>query len=369
VSNGAASATFVLPGGTAVGTYTINASYTDSANNFANSADTTHTLTVSAATTTTTASNATIAFSTSNQTVTLTATVTSAGGTVNDGNVQFSITDSLGNVIGTATAGNVTNGSASVSYVIPAGTAPGTYTINAVYHPGTSSNFSGSADNTHVLTVTTSSSTSVSITKVNIAPNFTSTNAPVTVTVQVNNPGGTVNEGFVSVTIAGVSGTANVSNGTATVQLVIPLQAAMTWANVTFSYTDNASSPAFANGSGSTTLYLNIANALLPSIVQFASDGTQFNQIPMGNQTLFAFAYSMIGLLTQINTGSITFPVTYSHVGNMIFSAIGGLPWQVLFLNSSGQLTGLAQIQLASDGTAQWVFYSPNGQIIGTMPL
>ena len=111
-----------LPSGEAVGNYTILVSYSDSADNFTdNGTDTSATLAVNAAATTTTASSTTAAFSATDQDVTLNATVTSSAGTVNEGNVTFTILQGT-NVIGTATSDTVSNGSASVSYVLPAGT-------------------------------------------------------------------------------------------------------------------------------------------------------------------------------------------------------------------------------------------------------
>ena len=62
----------------------------------------------------------------------LTATVTSGAGTVGEGYVTFKVLNGS-MVIGKATMGNVAGGKASVNYNIPAGTAAGNYTIDAVY--------------------------------------------------------------------------------------------------------------------------------------------------------------------------------------------------------------------------------------------
>jgi hypothetical protein len=54
--------------------------------------------------------------------------------------------------VGTATtSGTVSGGAASVNYSLRAGTPAGTYTIQADYNPGT--DFTGSSDSTHTLTV------------------------------------------------------------------------------------------------------------------------------------------------------------------------------------------------------------------------
>ena len=150
VAAGAAGATYVLPGGTAGGTYTIKAVY-NGTSNFAPSTDTSHSLTVSPAATTTTAAAAVATSSASDQNVTLNAAVTSPGGTVNEGAVTFTLLQ--GNtVIGTAITVPVTAGAASGPYVLPGNTAAGTYTIKAVYND-TGTNFVTSTDTTHSLVV------------------------------------------------------------------------------------------------------------------------------------------------------------------------------------------------------------------------
>jgi hypothetical protein len=158
VNNGAASVSYLLPGGTPVGSYAIDATYSGGPD-FSGSSDNTRTLTVSAAPTTISASGATTDFSSSQQNVSLTANVTSSAGPVNEGTVTFTIMQGT-TVIGTATtSGTVNNGAASVSYLLPGGTPVGSYTIDAIYIAG--SDFSGSSDNTHDLTLAAVSSPSL----------------------------------------------------------------------------------------------------------------------------------------------------------------------------------------------------------------
>ena len=90
VANGVASRNYILPAGTGVGTYTIQATY-DGTPSFAASLPANSTLTISGSTTTTAASNASVAFDTAGETVTLTASVTSPGGTVSGGKVTFTV--------------------------------------------------------------------------------------------------------------------------------------------------------------------------------------------------------------------------------------------------------------------------------------
>jgi hypothetical protein len=81
VTNGGASASYSLPGGTPVGSYTINAVYSDAAGNFSGSADSSHTLTVNQATATVTLHSLTQTYTGSP--LAATATTTPSGLTVN----------------------------------------------------------------------------------------------------------------------------------------------------------------------------------------------------------------------------------------------------------------------------------------------
>src|SRR5580658_10458837 len=102
-------------------------------------------------TTTTAASSTTTGYSPNIQSVMLSASVTSGDGTVNAGTVTFTVLQAS-IVHGSATTSTkVTSGVAGVSYSLPAGTAAGAYTIEAVYNAGGS--FATSSDETHTLTV------------------------------------------------------------------------------------------------------------------------------------------------------------------------------------------------------------------------
>ena len=93
--------------------------------------------------TTTVASSVTATYSSSAQNVTLMAHVTSAAGTVNAGAVTFTVLSGAATIGTPTTSSTVANGAASVSYILPAGTAAGTYTIQAAYS-GSGQTFSGS---------------------------------------------------------------------------------------------------------------------------------------------------------------------------------------------------------------------------------
>src|SRR5262249_38679603 len=150
VAGGSASATYVLPGGTNAGTYTIQASYSGTSTgtgDFLASTDASpNTLTVNKAPSTTTASNATANFNASNQNVTPSATVTSPNGAINAGTVTFTVFDGSNVQVGSpVTSGTVTNGNASASFTLPGGSPIGTYTIQADFSGNT--NFLASSDN------------------------------------------------------------------------------------------------------------------------------------------------------------------------------------------------------------------------------
>ena len=138
------------------GTYplTITAS-----NGISPDASQTFTLTVQEPTTTS-ASSVSTSFSSSAQSVTLNATVTSPAGAVNEGTVTFTVEQGATVIGAPTTSGTVSGGAASVSYSLPAGTAPGTYTIQAVYNGTTE--FTGSVDSTHTLTIAGAPTASIS---------------------------------------------------------------------------------------------------------------------------------------------------------------------------------------------------------------
>lgn len=369
VSAGKASANFSLPANSAPGSYTVAVVYTDSSGNFSDDkTDTAGKLTVGAASTTTQASDATADFSSGSQKVTLNATVTSSNGIVNEGNVAFTLVDSNGNDIGTTTTSPVANGSASVSYALPAGTATGSYTIQAAYLDSVG-NFSASSDDSHTLTVGAAAATSLSLRTITITPNVANGTAQLTVTAQVSNSGGTVNEGSLSFSVAGVSAQANVSNGTATAQLPVSVQGVLNGFDVNLAYTDTATSASFANNTATLGVSTNVWNSLLPANLTFDSSHNETMQFTVGNVPLFGASYAAsTGLLSGVSFGTLSVPMTYTNLGNNQLAALGGIPWGLLFRDSSGNFLGIADVETGPDGSLQWVFYSANHQILGETP-
>lgn len=366
-SSGHASVSYALPGGTPAGSYTIDAAYSDSTGAFAPSSDNIHTLTVSAASTSTKATSATAPFDSNAQNVTLSASVTSSAGTVNEGSVTFTLLDSNGNTVGTSTSGTVSNGQASVIFTLPGGTSAGSYTIDASYGDSVG-NFAPSSDFTQTLTVGSASTTTLSLTTMNIVPNMSNSTAQVTLKAHVSNPSGVVNQGEVSITLGGVSGQGKVDNGTASVQLTVPIAKVSNLAKVALSYTDKDSPANFSDATTSATVAMNVWNVLLPTNLTFDASGNEQNQVSTGgNTSLLGFSYTSAGLLTQVLLDSSALPVTYSNVGGNTVTTFVGAPTAITFVGSNGQVLGDAQISY--DGaTLQWLLFDSNNHPIGETP-
>ena len=226
VVGGAASANYTLPAGATGGLYTIQAVYNGTANYLPNT-DASHVLTINAATTATAAAAASATFNSSSQTVALSATVTSAAGTVNEGTETFAILNGT-TVVGTAVTVNVVSGAAGASYTLPAGTAGGPYTIQAVYN-GTA-DFLGFTDATHVLTINAAATTTASA---NASATFNAAAQAVALSATVTSGAGTVNEGTETFTIlngttvVGTAVTVNVVGGAAGASYTLPAGAAV----------------------------------------------------------------------------------------------------------------------------------------------
>jgi sugar lactone lactonase YvrE len=107
--------------------------------------------------TTTAVSSATTGYSPNLQTVTLSASVTSGDGTVNAGTVTFTVLAGSTAVGSPATSSTLSAGMASVGYSLPAGTAAGAYSIQAVFNAGGS--FATSSNAAQTLTVSKAAQT------------------------------------------------------------------------------------------------------------------------------------------------------------------------------------------------------------------
>jgi hypothetical protein len=134
VHNGLASTALVVPGGTPVGSYTIQAVYSDATNNFVADLPSTTTLTILAPTSVSVGSLKSIPAHKKDQSVDVSATVSSPNGPVNHGTVTFALFDSNNVQVGLPVVANVmSNGTASATLVVLGGTPPGDYTVKAIY--------------------------------------------------------------------------------------------------------------------------------------------------------------------------------------------------------------------------------------------
>jgi hypothetical protein len=214
VTNGVGTAIFQLPGGSPVGIYTVQAAYQDlSPGRFQPSVSSVgDTLTVTAAHTTTVAAAQSIPFNLSSQAVVLSASVTSTAGTINSGTITFTLFQGTTQIGTPVTSGAVSGGKASVSYVLPASTPPGSYTIQAYYNPG--NNLVFSVDTVHRLTVTGLLTTTISG---NASTSYADFSQSVSLSAVVTSGGMTINGGtfvFSIFTAANVQVGASVTSGT-----------------------------------------------------------------------------------------------------------------------------------------------------------
>lgn len=174
--------------------------------------------------TATTATAVGTSYSSSGNAVALSAQVISAAGAVGEGTVTFTVSDGFGNQVGAPVTAPVGEGTASVSYPLPAGLAVGSYVAQATYSDAAGGfGFEGS-DGTHALSVSPAPTTTVG------GPasiDYTGQAAQVTESAQVTSAAGTLNEGAVTFTLQDGSGqavasTGQVSGGTASAVLSIP---------------------------------------------------------------------------------------------------------------------------------------------------
>src|SRR6185437_9177252 len=171
---------------------------------------------------------------TTDQMVTLTASVASAdGGTVNEGAVNFVVTNPNGTNL--TTTANVSNDIATATLTVPVGFLVGSYAFNASYADTNNANnlinyaaSSATAPGTLTVTVNTiATTTTISSPSASSIYNST-TPQTVTLTADVASAdGSTVNEGAVHFVVTNPNGTnltasGNVSNGTATATLTVP---------------------------------------------------------------------------------------------------------------------------------------------------
>jgi hypothetical protein len=323
-SSGVATATLTVPAGFAAGTYNLTATYADTTNNYGTS-NGTGKLTINPANTQVGTSNVTATFSSNNQTLTLTANLTSSsGGIVNEGNVTFTV-----GKLPAVTAAVNSAGVATVTYTLPASFAAGTYNVTAAYadtfNANNAINFAASSGSANLTVGAAVTGVAVS----NVATSFNSSARQVLLTATVTSPnGGTVNEGIVTFTAAGVTTTGSVNNqGVAQAFLTLPagLPAGTTY-SISASYADSKNTNNtvnFTGSNGSGTLSVNTA----ATQVGVFNLSTTFSTGPQA-MTVTAVISSAQG--GTVNEGTVTFTVAgqtlHANVSGGVASAVLTLP-------------------------------------------
>ena len=303
VAGGLASVTYALPAGTAQGQYTIQAQFSDGTlDDYLPAIDTSHSLTVTRAATTVTAPAAGVSATynaNNNQVIALTATVASAAGGVNEGTATFTVLNGT-TVVGTPVTVNVSNGTATGSYALLAGTKGGTYTVSVVFNGST--NYTASTAATFPLVVKAAASTTAATAA---TATFSTASQTVTVKATVTSPAGTVNEGAVTFTLlngttaVGTAVTINVANGVATGSYTLPAGTAAGTYTISAAYNGTVDYAASTNATQSLTVG-KVATTTTP-----AAATTPYNTAS-STVTLTA---TVAGGTGAVNEGSVTFTV------------------------------------------------------------
>ncbi len=364
VSNGSASASFTVPSGLVVGTYTIKVSYSDAGGPFVDGGDTNGTLTISGtASVTIAAGNVATPFSKSTQTVTLTAAVSPA---VSEGTVTFTVlkhrNDGSYVPVGNAVQGTVSNGSASASFTVSSGLAVGVYTIKVSYSDASGS-FVDGGDTSGTLTIAP-----VTTTAGNVTTPFSKSTQTVTLTAAVNPA---ISEGTVTFTVLkhlndgsyvpvgnAVQGT--VSNGSASANFTVPKGLAVGVYTIKVSYSDASGS--FVDG-GDTSGTLTIA----PVTTTAGNVTTPFSK---STQTVTLTA----AVNPAISEGTVTFTVlkhlndgSYVPVGNAVQGTVSNGSASASFTVPSGLAVGTYTIKVSySDAGGSFV---DGGDTSGTLTI
>ncbi len=288
--------------------------------------------------TATTVSPAQAVFSTSAQSVTLSATVTDTTNrstTVSAGTVTFTVYSGT-TLIGTAVSNvAVSNGTASASYMIPAGTAAGGYTVTAVYSGTT--NFSASTSTGGTLTI-----------------------GPAQATLTITGPSSGIYGGSATVTFSGsYYGTPTLSSSTQSVCTV-------SGATVTFVGTGACTLTAGASAGGnyqavtSTPDSFNVSTAT-PTLILSPTNPAS---ISYGTSTTLSVTVAYSGSTpptgtVTISAGDVSAPATCGETSKGLMTCTASVPTASLTVSST-PYTVTATIAAAGDyGTAT----SANGSL------
>jgi hypothetical protein len=299
VVNGVASGTYTLPAGTPLGAYTIQAVYNGTVN-YNGSTDSSQVLTVIQSGSIVTAANVGISFLEEGQTTTLTATITSPSGTVTQGTMTFTVLSGA-TVVGSPVTVNVSLGSASTPYAIPAGTPTGSYTIQAVYSG--SPDVAAASDLAHSLTIGNQTTTTAAA---GTSTTYSGSGQTVNLSATVTGNPDVVNAGTVTFTVIGgatVVGTPvslAVSAGAAATAFTIPGGTASGTYTIQAVYTGAGGFQSSSDSSQTLTITAEGTSVLA------ANQTLTYSKTTSQGVNLSA---TVTGVADTVNTGAVTFTV------------------------------------------------------------
>ena len=166
--------------------------------------------------------------------------------------------------------------------------------------------------------------TSVSLTQVLVTPTLSS--EAVTLTAQVSSPGGTVNQGTVTFSLAGHTAVTPVNaNGLATAQVSLPGLTTAMPLTIGVSYSDNGA--AFAASASSVTGRFIATDALMPSTTHLVAGGETITDLLFGLLSL-SRSYDAQGRLTEVDVDGIALE-TFGYNAQGQLAVVGVLGVQV----------------------------------------
>jgi YD repeat-containing protein len=163
--------------------------------------------------------------------------------------------------------------------------------------------------------------TSVSLTQALVAPALSGES--VTLSAQVSSPGGPVNEGAVTFSVAGHMAVAPVNaNGLATAQVSLPALTTSLPLTIGVTYSDNAA--VFASSASIGMARFIAVDALMPSTTNASAGGGEtITELPFGVLSL-SRSYDAQGRLTEVN--------------------FDGIPLETFVYNAQGQLVAIGML-------------------------
>jgi uncharacterized repeat protein (TIGR01451 family) len=320
---------------------------------------------VDAPTVTVTATSSILTYNQSQTSVTLSAAVTSISGTVNEGKVTFTLKDTFGNVIGTATtSGTVTNNAVSVTYALPSALNAGTYTVLVSYTDVGGVFHDDGKDNSGTLTVLPAGAT---VTAGSATYTYVPNQAGIVLTATVTSAGGTVNEGKVTFTLTDKSGTvigsattsSTVSSGTVAAFYSLSAPLLIGTYTVGVSYSDTSPGNYVDNGldnSGSITI--------VPTPATITAQPATVQASPLSQSVVLRA--TLTSSRSPVNEGTVIFTVRQggAMVGQGAAAVIGSQAQSNVTL-PSGQAPGTYTIQVAYQDPGGT--YSDGGDVSSTL--